>query len=851
MPPFSRPALALLLAASLLAGCESGEEKAERFYQSALQLLDRGDTDRALVELRNVFDNDGLHKEARELYASLQLERGEVEEAYSQLLLLVEQYPDEVEGRLDLAEIAIGRGDWEEAKRHGDEAARLAPDEPRVRAVGLALRYRDAVLARDADAREEAGREARILLAQEPGLSVARRVVIDLLSTGPNPADALPELDKALEAEPDSLEFQVAKYRILARSGDAQATGAQLREMYERFPDNAEVRAALVGWYVSQGDEAGAETLLRELAGPDEGEPGGHLAVVQFLRDSQGPEAAVAELDRLAAANGGAPNADLYRATRAGLDFEAGRRDEAIAALEGILAEAEPSDQTRRIKTGLARMLSETGNDVGARARVEEVLAEDATNVEALKLRAAWATRDDRPGDAVQDLRTALSQDPRDVETLTLMAEAHLRDGSPELAGERLALAVEVSDAAPEPALRYARFLQDQDSADAAETVLLDARAAHGGDPRIHAALGEAWLRAGELARVEESVTALQAIDTPEARQAADQLNAAALLARGQTDEGLGLLQATAAEGGDAAAVARVLETLLRSDRGAEARDYLDGEIAKRPEDLALRLMDASLRATTGDPEGAKVGYRALIAETPAAEAPVRLLYALLAAQGEREEATAVLDAGLAAQPASRRLRWFKAGELERDGDIDGAIAVYEALYAENTSDVVVANNLASLLAVHRASDAEGLSRAAAIARRLRGSEQPAFQDTYGWIAFRQGELDEALSHLEPAAEGLPQDPLVQLHLGLTYQALGRTEDAIRQIERALAVAGGSSLPQFEEARATLAALRAGEAGPAPGEAPQAEVDPSADPEADPAMGPAASPEAGPPAPAP
>ena len=43
--------------------------------------LTRAAAQRALVELRNVFDNDGYHKEARQLYADLVLEQGIVGEA--------------------------------------------------------------------------------------------------------------------------------------------------------------------------------------------------------------------------------------------------------------------------------------------------------------------------------------------------------------------------------------------------------------------------------------------------------------------------------------------------------------------------------------------------------------------------------------------------------------------------------------------------------------------------------------------------------------------------------------------------------------------------------------------------
>ena len=65
-------------------------------------------------------------------------------------------------------------------------------------------------------------------------------------------------------------------------------------------------------------------------------------------------------------------------------------------------------------------------------------------------------------------------------------------------------------------------------------------------------------------------------------------------------------------------------------------------------------------------------------------------------------------------------------GSSRQQGDIDGAIAGYEALYAEDSGSPVLANNLASLIASYR-DDPASLERAFAIARRLRGSEVPAF----------------------------------------------------------------------------------------------------------------------------
>ena len=104
-------------------------------------------------------------------------------------------------------------------------------------------------------------------------------------------------------------------------------------------------------------------------------------------------------------------------------------------------------------------MLMVTGNQVGARALIEEVLAADATQIDALKMRASWLIDEDNTREAIALLRTALEESPEDVEALTLMAQAHLRNGDRDLAGEFLALSVEAANTAPAESIRYADFL--------------------------------------------------------------------------------------------------------------------------------------------------------------------------------------------------------------------------------------------------------------------------------------------------------------------------------------------------------------------------------------------------------
>ncbi|MBU2360892.1 MAG: tetratricopeptide repeat protein, partial [Alphaproteobacteria bacterium] len=411
-------------------------------------------------------------------------------------------------------------------------------------------------------------------------------------------------------------------------------------------------------------------------------------------------------------------------------------------------------------------------------------------------------------------LRTALNQNPQDSQTLTLMAQAHQRDGDMALAGERLAMAVQVSGAAPAESLRYASFLAGRDQAVAALAVLEDARRQSPGNVDVLINLAQLYTANRDWALAQRAIDDLRRIDVPAAQTAAPLLQAAILQGQNRTDDSLAILEtqvdptAVSTDQGGARAVALILQTRIRSGKIAEARNYLDGLMTASPDDANLRMLDASLSAMEGDSAGAEAKYRDIVQLFPQSELPARFLAGLLMADGRDDAAAGVIDAALTTVTDPSQLLLLKAAMLEKAGDIDAAIAVHEDMYAKNSDSVVIANNLASMISSYRDDD-ESLARATTIARRLRDTTVPAFADTYGWIAYRRGNLDEALTYLVPAAAGLPNDPLVQVHLGLAYAAKGQTEQAREALTRGLDMVAGSALPQFQAARQTLAALPA------------------------------------------
>jgi Flp pilus assembly protein TadD len=58
--------------------------------------------------------------------------------------------------------------------------------------------------------------------------------------------------------------------------------------------------------------------------------------------------------------------------------------------------------------------------------------------------------------------------------------------------------------------------------------------------------------------------------------------------------------------------------------------------------------------------------------------------------------------------------------------------------------------------------------------------------DSLGWVFYRLGRYNEAVTELERAIELRPQDPVINDHLGDAYWKVGRHHEARYQWQRAL-----------------------------------------------------------------
>jgi Flp pilus assembly protein TadD len=410
--------------------------------------------------------------------------------------------------------------------------------------------------------------------------------------------------------------------------------------------------------------------------------------------------------------------------------------------------------------------------------------------------------------EALVNLRIALDTAPEDIQVMNLMHEAYVRLGDSNLAREYLALAVETSGNAPEPSLRYARLLIAEERYLPAEDVLLPALRQAPGNVELLSLLGQVYLQLEDIPRATQVIETLNRLDTEQSRNTANGLQAALLNQQAGTEEAMAYLEGLAnSENASIRDQLVLMRARLQVGETDAALAIAEELAAENPDSLGIKQALANAQAANGDLAAAEATLGEITAAAPQAHQPWLQRVRIARRQGEAEKADALIDEALAATNRHPNVMWAKASVLERGGDIDGAIAIYEELYAQNPGAVIVANNLASLLATYK-DDAESLERAWTVGRRLRDIDNPATQDTYGWLLFRRGAFEEALPYLENAAARL-DDPIVQVHLGFVYAELGRNEEALSQMQKAVDLAGpADTRERIEAARAEIARLR-------------------------------------------
>jgi tetratricopeptide (TPR) repeat protein len=178
-------------------------------------------------------------------------------------------------------------------------------------------------------------------------------------------------------------------------------------------------------------------------------------------------------------------------------------------------------------------------------------------------------------------------------------------------------------------------------------------------------------------------------------------------------------------------------------------------------------------------------------------------LASLYAAAGKYDRALARLDEALRVNPKNLVALMVSGMVYQQKGETAKAQQAYERALAVDPRFAPAANNLAWIYSEHGGDKEKALQLAQTAKQGL--PDEPSISDTLGWILYKRGVYQRALSLLKESATKMPANAEVQYHLGMTYHKLGDKAAAKQALAQALKLSSG--FPGVEEAKRTLAEI--------------------------------------------
>ena len=755
-----------------VAACSSSEERAARYYESGKTLLAAHDNQRAAIEFKNAIR---LKKDMLPAWRGL-AEADELDHRWSELASalrnIIDLDPKDVDAKLKLANLLLYSG-------AADQAFELvkALNEP-TNASLLALK---AALFYKLKDPANAVQAAQAALNIDPGNVNSTMVLAALRLDNGDAQGALRLLSSNSMASVTDLGVQLFKIKIFQQLGDLRQIEAVLQKLIDLYPQELAFRRQLAKFYIDQKRPDDAEVQLRAIVTADPQNSAAVLDLVRFLYANKGALAARSELVTRINAGG---NVFPYQMALADFDFNQGNITDSFRLLATIAKSAPTTDQAIAAKIRLAELNLAQKNVDAADALVKDILQKDARNTNGLRLRALIHMEHGQLEQAISDLREAIADQPRSTELMQLLATVYERNGSIELAEKQFADALRTSNYDPSVGLSYIAFLRRHGSVQRSAEVLGDLARRRPDNVSVLSALAEVKLQLKDWAGAQDVGESLRRIGGN--NSIADQIIGAALGGQNKFEASIAAFQNAVADAPTAVQpMALLVQEFVRNKQTDRALTFLQAVLKENPNNADALVLLGSVQLVNNAPTQALQSFTTAVQRQPKEAAGYRALIDLYLSQNSKEAALKIAQAGLKQLPDSIALHMSFAGILELQGNYDGAINEYQYVLGQEPGSMVAANNLASLLSDHR-TDKASLDRAQSLAGVLRKSQVPQFKDTLGWISYRQGDFNVAVSQLEDAATALPDLALIHYHLAMAYVAVGQNAKAANEFKIAL-----------------------------------------------------------------
>ena len=694
------------------------------------------DTVAALEAQRKVLAAHPGSVAAQAEIVSLLFREGKTAESRQQFDLLKRSAPNNPQTIYFEAQFAYLDRNYRRAREILDPLLKALPDHLLALELAAATEYQ---LGHD----EQVQVYAKRALKQMPGLGLSSRLLAMTALRAGLPADALQALAPLTSGENADAESLALAGNAYLQSGDVKKADLAFRQAAERAPGNPKVRT--------------------------------QAALAMF--DSGRSEAALRELEAVAAADQG-PQADLALVSARIAQQDLRGALKAIDALQPKMPGQPLPEQLR------GQVLVAMRDADGARRSFEAARAKNAAYFPAV---AALATMDMAQGKndaARQRLTDFLVAQPKSSSAMIMLGEVLLASGAaPQQAVDQMSKAVGADPGSRAAHLALIRLNLQLGNNAAALSAARAAEAALPDDPAIQQALGQTQLLSGNA---EQALSTFRKIAASQPRDAQAQMNLAEAYVAAKDAGGAGLALKRALELDPARDDARRgLAMLALQQKHPDEALAITREMQKlRPQGALGYGAEGDIQAQQRNWAAAALAYRTALRYSEASEAAIKLHVALRAA-GKRAEADQVAADWEKRRPKDPAFRYYLGDVAMQAKDYGAAEGHYRAVLASQPRNALAMNNIAWLMVQRAEPGALQMAQQADVVM----PDRAPILDTLAMAQAAAGKLSDAIQTQQRAVTRSPQDPGLKLKLARYLVKAGRRDEARTQLD-ALAVLG-------------------------------------------------------------
>jgi len=609
--------------------------------------------------------------------------------------------------------------------------------------------------------------------------------------------DAKKEALKVLEQFPDNADAIIALTEAARSKEDIEAAGEQL----QKFPRKNDVsfHLASTNLFLNTGNLIGAANALQQALNVDPKSSAAHMAMgdlylLQKDTKQAGEEfkkaadlAPIRSIERLkyAAFMSLTGNTEEMRRiatemTRQSPDYLPGwtllaelafkdkKYDQALSLLENVFSRDAQYIDGRRLESDVLLAKGDTKKAIDVLERLDNTYP----NSPLIKYQLARAyLKNNNTNQAKVALDQAISTNPNYDDATLLLAQINLNTGHSEIVIEPMTRLLKKNPGLRNAALILAAAYSSLDRFDDAAAVIDEQARLSPQDPQAQLMLGLIFRQAKRM---------------DEARQAFEK---AAELA----PDNLWLVK-------------QLVELDLVDKHFDAARQRIRRQFQKTPDAPAAHFFEGQILTAQGKWDAAEAELQKTLQLNPNFSSAYDLLVQTYLATNKLPQAVNQLQAELSKDPNYWPALMTLALLYERTNDFLKARDAYEKLLSINPAFVPALNNLACLY-TERLNVLDKAYDLARKARDLQGQD-PSIGDTFGWVLYKRGDYQQALTILQESAEKAADNPEIQFHLGMTAYMMGQTDMARVALRKAASAA--KDFPGKDESKRRLALLESG-----------------------------------------